>query len=334
MIMNNKVTMQQIADKLNISKVTVSKALSGKDGVGQDMREKIKATAELMGYSQPAPRTDSSFGIVGVLVTEVFFEKDENFYSRLFKNLYNSAIDDNLFLILNKVSVSAMSNLKAPPVCECDNLRGIIVLGQMSLAYTEFLASLKLPLVLVDYYYQGLKADCVTTDNLYAMYNATNYLYDHGHRKIGFLGNPRQTSSIQDRYLGYCKSLLEHELPIVPEYNILERNDDGEQVEIVLPEDMPTAFACNSDQAAARLCRKLKRAGYRVPEDVSIIGFDNVSHGTMMEPALTTVNVNRRDMAKNAVDVLLRRIKNPTADARNIICRANIIERDSIKTIE
>lgn len=334
--MKSKVSMQQIADRLEISKVTVSKALSDKEGVGDDLRARIKAVAQEVGYQPQTQNTKSewAYRTIGVLVTDVFFEKDENFYSRLYKNLYNSAIAEKVFLTLYKITPERMAALESPEVCNCPSLVGLLVLGQISREYTAFLISLNIPLVLVDFYYQGLKVDSVTTDNLYAMYDAVNYLYQHGHRKIGFLGNQRQTSSIQDRYLGYCKSMLEHNLPILSEYTLLERNDEGEQIEIKLPSALPTAVVCNSDQAAARLCRELKHAGLRVPEDVSVIGFDNVSHGTMFEPLITTINVNRREMAKSAIDSLMRRIRHPEADARSIICRTNIIERESVQTIE
>lgn len=331
----SKVSMQQIADILEISKVTVSKALSDKAGVGEDLRAKIKAVAAEVGYQlqKQGSESECAYSTIGILVTDVFFEKDENFYSRLYKNLYNSAIAEKVFLTLYKITPEDMDSQTIPEICNCPSLVGLLVLGQISRAYTEFLISLDIPIVLVDFYYQGLKADSVTTDNLYAMYDAVNYLYQRGHRKIGFLGNQRQTSSIQDRYLGYCKSMMEHNLPILPEYTVLEHNDAGEQIEIMLPDEPPTAFVCNSDQAAARLCRKLKQLGFRIPQDVSIIGFDNVSHGTMLEPLITTVNVNRREMAKSAIDTLMRRIKHPEADARSIICRTNIIERESVLTL-
>lgn len=334
---NKKITMQDIANAIGVSKVTVSKALGGKEGVGEELSTRIQQYARQHGYvprTGNKPANTAASPLIGVLVSEVFFEQDEIFYGRLHKTLYNEAAANGDYLVLEKISAASQSKNRPPEITLQLKLKGLLVLGQMSRQYTEYLATLGIPLVLVDYYYPDYsEADYVVTNNLYSMYEAVNYLYAKGHREIGFLGNPAQTSSIQDRYLGYRKSLMEHQLPIVPEYELHERNSNGEPIDIILPQKMPTAFACNSDKAAVDLCKILIQSGYRVPEDVSVIGFDNIIYSALFMPSISTVNVNLLDMAKNSLSLLKRRIHNPDADYRCVICQTNIIDRESILDI-
>jgi LacI family transcriptional regulator len=331
-----RVTMQDIADRLGISKVTVSKALNDKPGVSEELKKKIIDLAVEMNYkinsAAKALKTNRT-GNIGVIVPEIFFTKNELFYTRIYHNIEKQASKRKINTIITILTAEDEANNEIPLMCKEQKVDGILVLGQVSHKYINYLQNLNFPTVLVDFYYRDINLDHVVTDNFYASYNVTSYLIESGHKKIGFLGNTKLYTSIQDRYLGYCKALLEHGLELNDKYVIKERNDYGVYIDIELPENLPTAFVCNCDKAAYLLGNKLISLGYKVPDDVSIVGFDDVEFSTMFIPNITTVRVRREEMAEKAVKQLLSRIDNNDNLGQRIVIGADIIHRDSVKAI-
>lgn len=330
-----KVTLQNIADKIGVTKVTVSKALSGKDGVSDEMRSKIRKLAVEMGYytKNTSGRSQSSYTSLALLVPEVFLEDDEFFYTRLFKNIYEQAAANDFMLMLNVVHKSEESSYTIPPALSTSNCHGIILLGQLSEPYVEFLKTFDLPIVMVDFYYPNVNLNCIITDNLYGMYEATNYLISLGHTEIGFVGNFNLTSSIQDRYLGYCKALLDNHIEMNPGYHLLERDNNGKWLDFDIPSPSPTAFVCNNDRTAHRLLSRLTAKGYRVPDDVSVIGFDDILHSAITMPQITTVRVDQISMAANTISTMKKLLNSFEVQELRIVIPTAIIERDSCKRI-
>ena len=211
---------------------------------------------------------------------------------------------------------------------------GYIVLGQVSKAYVEALQNTDCALVFLDFYTDQANMDCVLTDNFYAVYEMTNYLIEQGHRRIAFVGNLHSTSSIQDRYLGYYKSMLEHRLPHTPELVINDRNEQGKFIPLELPEQLPTAFVCNCDQVAYELMQTLNRKGYRVPDDCSVVGFDNDLYSELASPKLTTVAVDREEMARTAAKIVLKKVKKSETRYGRVFVKGNLIHRESVRLLQ
>jgi LacI family transcriptional regulator len=138
------------------------------------------------------------------------------------------------------------------------------------------------------------------------------------------------TSSIQDRYLGYYKSLLEHGKDLNADWIINDRDKRGKYIEFKLPKEMPSAFVCNCDQVAHLFVNRLKQEGYRVPEDVSVVGFDNDIYATITEPNLTTVEVDIDEMVTEAVKVIIKKVQgNKKCYGRQSV-KGKIVKRDSV----
>lgn len=115
---------------------------------------------------------------------------------------------------------------------------------------------------------------------------------------------------------------------------INDRDEEGRYIEMKLPERLPTAFVCNNDQVAHNLIQQLKREGYNVPDDCSVVGFDNDVYATLTEPQLTTVEVNVEEMAGNAAEFIIEKVKNPIKTYGRVSVKGKIIYRDSVKEIK
>jgi len=326
--------MQDIADRLGVSKVTVSKALNDKDGVGEELRLKIKKTAKEMGYRYNTSAKSVKLGItynIGVVSHEKFTGTD-SFYMSFYKMISKELDKKGYSAILHILSAKDEAELQLPRSYYERKADGLIILGQVSSEYVELLTGIDIPVVFLDFYDKHNEIDSVISDNFYAAYELTNYLINSGHREIAYIGNIYATSSIQDRYLGYLKSLLEHRITPNPDYVINDRLEDGTLIDIELPETMPTAFVCNCDKVAYNFVIKLKQSGYRIPEDISIVGFDNDIYATLTKPNLTTVQVNVTEMTALAVNMIINKINNNKSYGR-IPVKGKIIIRDSVKRI-
>ncbi len=334
--MKNNVTMQDIANQLGVSKVTVSKALNNKEGVSDQLKAKIKVTAKDMGYRYNALaralKVSHSFNI-GVIIAERFTGDHKSFYTGFYQHLSRVLDTYEYSGILNILSDQAEKGLALPRVYLERKVDGFIILGQISKKYIEILQNIDIPIIFLDFYDDHVGIDAVITDNFYGAYELTNYLISNGHREIAYVGNLHATSSIQDRFLGYYKSLLEHQIPLNNDYIINDRDENGKFIDLFLPAQIPSAFVCNCDQIAYNLINKLKTSGYKVPEDCSVVGFDNDIFATISEPQITTVEVNIKEMANTVVRYMIEKVTDGNKKYGRVLIKGKIIYRDSVKTI-
>ena len=211
---------------------------------------------------------------------------------------------------------------------------GLIVLGQLSEDYIDRLMQHNLPTVFLDFYGSRDDVDSVLSDSFYGAYMLTSHLIENGHRRIGFLGSISSTSSIQDRYLGYYKALLENRIPLRQDWVIADRSNESDIFpEFTLPNDMPTAFVCNCDETAYKLVNQLKAAGYSIPDDISVVGYDNHIYSTICNPRLTTIDVNSRVMSTEAVDIILHKIRDGNYRRGRTLVTGKLVRRGSVKNL-
>lgn len=333
--MAKNVTLADIAAKVGVSNVAVSKALSGKPGVSEELRTKIKDVAEEMGYvpSAAGKAVVNVTGNIGVIVPEHYYG-NISFYARLYEKVVRALYDNEYYGILELLAQEDERTGKIPKVMQDEKVDGLIFLGQMDETYIrKIVQQTDLPVFFLDTYVPFLELDTVISDGYYGTYQLTNYLIKLGHRKIGFVGSVDATSSIADRYWGYRRSLRENGIAFVPEWEIADRDSNGKSLEHMLdgPGEMD-AFVCNCDYAARILIRNFEEAGYRVPEDVSIVGFDNFLPTTMEENRITTYEVDMERMAEICVKSLIRKIKKKKYVSGIQIVTGKIVEKQTVKS--
>ncbi|MCA1292956.1 LacI family DNA-binding transcriptional regulator [Paenibacillus sp. alder61] len=335
--MRSNITMKDIADKLGVSSVTVSKALNNKEGVSESLKQKIRTVASEMGYRFNSAAKSIKDGYsynIGVMIPQRFTGINDSFYLRVYQQIAIHLDRYGYFGILNILSSEDEEQLNFPRVYSENKVDGIIILGQIGKPYIETVQNMALPKLFLDFYDEHANIDSIVTDNFYGAYEITNYLIQMGHREIAYVGNIYSTSSIQDRFLGYYKSLLEHGLTFEERLLLKDRDEKGVYVDIELPDKMPTAFVCNCDQVAYNLFERLTAQGYKVPNDCSVVGFDNDIYATLTNPPLTTVEVDIAQMARTAVKAIMEQISSPNRRSGRVLVQGKIIYRGSVKRIE
>ena len=334
-----KVRLADIAEKLGVSIVTVSKAISDKDGVGEELRAKIKDLAFQMGYIQKSrqnqnARGDSYTGNIGVVIPAHFFDRSSSFYWTMYNALSRELLSRGWYAIMEQLDSKEEFDLALPQIVQNNKVDGIILLGQTSEDYARFFINQYKNTVFLDFYIDDSGIDSVTTDNFYGEYQLTRHLINLGHRRILYVGNFNATTSITDRFMGFMKAMLENGLRADVADIINDRDRKGLYVPIRLPESLPTAFVCNCDETARRLIALLRERGLSVPRDISVVGFDNfLSDGQELEPALTTVEVDSSAMARTAVDMLTKKITGDPYTHGHTVISGRLLIRDSARKI-
>lgn len=329
--MPKTIRMADIAQKVGVSTVTVSKALGDKEGVSDEIRQKIKLVAQEMGYSSEAKAKKSvkNTGNIGILIPEGFVERGRSFYWKMYEVLFRCLAAAGYYGILEMLQPTAQEEPVKPHVMRDAKIDGIVLIGQESEHYREMLRSnSKIPVVYLDSYDLMDGKDCIISDGYHGTAAVTSHLIQLGHRDIRFVGSLNCTASINDRFFGFCRAMLEHGLTAGPEMDLPDRLKDG-TLHIVLPEKIPTAFVCNCDVVACELINKLREAGYRVPEDVSVAGFDDYVFPGFGSPEVTTYAVDIDTMAQACVNRLLKKITNPYYVANMRIVTGRLIVRET-----
>ena len=319
--------MADIAEKLHISVVTVSKAMAGKEGVGDELREKILAVANEMGYEVKKDKKNSAelakagTDNIGIVVPSRFMDRAASFYANMYNALSKELLAHGYYAVIEQLENTAEERLELPQIIKNGKVDGVIFLGQVSQAYAKFITGTHSPFMFLDFYSDDENVDSVTTDNFYGEYVLTKHLIDLGHRDIRYVGTFGVTTSINDRFMGFLKAMLEHNLSTSVADIIDDRDKNGVYKPIVLPKNIPTAFVCNCDEVAVTLIRTLHERGLRVPDDVSVVGFDDFVTSTQMSSKLTTVAVDFEAMARSAVDIIIKKIAGLAYNTgRTVIC--------------
>ena len=339
--MAKAVKLSDIAERVGVSTVTVSKALSGQKGVSEEVREKIRSIAEELGYQQPSAARKSqnhkNFNI-GILISERFLVKYESFYWQMYQAVATRATAEECFTMLEVIGKAEEESSRMPKLVQERKVDGIIVIGKMMDAYLQHLnTEAGIPVIYLDYYNGREASDSVISNSYYGTYELTYYLYHMGHCKIAYVGTLLAMESITDRYFGYQKALLELGLEQKKEWVLDDRHIETGEIDTVnmlqIPKDMPTAFVCNCDLTASFLIKKLKDNGYRVPEDISVVGFDNYLYPGLSDIQITTYEVDLEEMARRAIHNMISKISNENYKPGIHIVEGHMVLKESVAQI-
>lgn len=332
-----KVRLADIAKQVGVSSVTVHNALSGNKGVSGEMRKKILKAAEEMGYRQDSPAKNKGqegggFWKIGVIIAENYLAQYSTYYWKMYQELSLAATGKQCYTTIEVLKKEAeRKTMELPRIVVNDSIDALIIIGEIDKGYVRHLKKeMDKPLVFLDFYDNEIAKDAVIADNFQGMYQMTELLFSQGFQEIGFIGSIYATSSIMDRYCGFMKSVLEHKVQVHQEWIIEDRDNLG-QVGFELPRRLPQAFACNCDLVAGHVISKLQERGYRVPEDISVTGFDNFLQPGFADMRITTYEVNTKAMVKVALDKILKQLKNPDRGRNLEIISGHVVWKNSVK---
>lgn len=345
--MKRKVTVQDIADALNISRNTVSKVINGTGTVSNDTKIKVFNKASELGYKQfsminqsitntitPQPNCEIALFSHSVLSTS-------HFSSHLLHTFQEQISELGYRLSMYTIRDDFMNQCELPPNFNNESTIGIIVIEMFNERYTEFLCNLEIPTLFIDTFANTngkvLKSDVMYMENLNSSYQMTLSLITNGFKKIGFVGDYLHCHSFYERWCGYHKAMQDSSLNNYNEYCILENdnlpyyNPEWLASKINTLPALPEAFVCANDYVAIDVIRALKSMNLSIPDDIRICGFDNSTESRIIDPPLTTANIPSESMGHFAADILLSRIQHPDLSYRTLYVQTQVITRLSTK---
>ncbi|MFD3258559.1 LacI family DNA-binding transcriptional regulator [Paenibacillus lentus] len=339
MARRKKISMQDIADQLEISKNAVSLALTNKKGVSDELRSRIIHTAKEMGYGPYAISENGNSNIL-VLVPERIMSYQDNdhfqFYHDMIWGLEKSIRSKGFNAVIAPVDRESEQRLQLPRLFMDISYRGVILFGITRPEYARLVWEQDVRLVMMDSYYRDLPCPVVTSANMEGAYEAVSYLIKCGHEEIGFIGPVNLTTSHEERWLGYWKAMQSGRLKIRAEHCLTSSegyDDTAEEISSFLSglSELPSAFFCGNDRIAYILTELLHERNIAVPEDVSIAGYDDLHYDSSSGVHMTTMRVEKERMCDAAATLLLS-LDEPSREAIRWSVAPSLIVRQSVQS--
>jgi len=326
------ITIYDVAREANVSYSTVSRVINNK-GVSADKRERVlRAMAEL-GYVANLQARSLAGGkshIIGLLVHSLAID----YFAEIARGVDDelAAIQYDLMLYTTHRRKGRESAYVAKVTRNLvDGL--LLVLPRNSEAYLDALRHRHFPHVLVDHQGLGFDVPSVSATNRQGGYDGTSYLIKLGHRRIGFITGDMELGCARDRLAGYREAMSDAGIPVDPtlirEGNFLQPRGFTCANELLELAERPTAIFASNDVSAFGAMEAVRNHGLRIPDDISILGFDDISQAAQVHPSLTTVRQPLAEMGRAAARLLLSCIKQPDAAVQQIILPTELIVRQS-----
>lgn len=338
-----KITIQDVAKELNLSRNTVAKALNNSDTVAYETRYVVIKKAYEMGYSKLSPVVLNEFKIKDKLEkakTVVVLARRElsTFWNRIIMGISDELNKNNCRLQFNFISEEDEANHVLPLDMQTD-MSGIIILSVFNKSYLELIIRKDVPVVFLDgpsdVHEIAYLGDVIIFEGGHSTKTLTKHLIEQGMTKIGFIGDTSYCRTIADRYNGYKTALTECGIELDEQFVITKHVEHKyyRQDEIVaaiekLP-SMPEAFVCANDDIAKDVMLWLKRKGVKIPEDVAVTGFDDKEEVELLSPSLTTVHIGNQRMGRRLVQRLMWRIDNIDLPKEIVIINTQVVIRES-----
>lgn len=331
-------TIKDIANKLNVSISTVSRAFNDKYDIKKETKELILKTAKEMGYT-PNPIAKSlskkRSSNIGIVVPEFINE----YYSEIVIALQEFLIANGYQVLVMQSDESEEQELINAQTLINNMVDGLIVApttGNKNMQYYHDRIKEGYPIVFLNRIEESVPVSKVVFNNMKWSFFATEHLIRQGYKKIYHLSGYKDLSVSYERIQGFKKALKKHHFP-KENFKIIEAGllaKEGMEVieDLIYNHDIPDAFFCVNDMVALGAIKKLKDNGYRVPEDVAFVGFTETRMAELVTPQLSSVKQPTYEMAKKAGELLLKRIKDENTAIETIVMNGEFnIRQSSIK---
>ncbi|MBM7567689.1 LacI family DNA-binding transcriptional regulator [Paenibacillus sacheonensis] len=328
---------KDVAKKAGVSVTTVSRVLNGEKYVKDDLKDRVKQAIDELGYT-PSHIARSlvrkKTNLIGVIVPDV----TSSFYSTILSSIEKTASMNDYNLLVCNIIEDIDKELKYLNVFKEMRVDGIIIMHEkLNDEIRDMIHKLGIPIIFSSVKPTDQAFASVIIDDYTAAYDATRYLIELGHERIGFIGGDmRDVTSGQNRYIGYCRAMADSSLPLVDEHVRFGdyKTQSGYDLirELLACEDRPTAVFAVSDDMAVGAMNAVRDQGLAVPDDLSIIGFDGSQLTELVRPRLTSMEQPIQEMGKVTVEVLIDMIMDQEdAPGQDVVLKHQLVVRDSCK---
>jgi len=334
------VTIKEIAEKAGVSTATVSRALNGKPDIALETKKKILAIVKELNYTPnniARAFVTKKTKCIGVVVAD----NANPFYAEIIRGIEETTMRKGYSIILCNTSEDIKREIKAIQVLKEKRVDGMIINPtQKKIEHLRALKEEGIPFVLLNRNIEELEVDCVKNDNIYGAYQATEHLIRLGHKRIGHITGPLYTSSVRERIIGYKKALATYGIPIdeslIANVSLTFQGGYEGALKLLKSSDPPTAIFAYSDIMAIGVIKACKELKIKIPENLSLVGYDDIEISSFIEVPLTTVRQARYTIGTIITDLLIKRIRRPKSKKppQCIVLKPELVIRNSTMPIE
>lgn len=334
------ITAKDVAKRANVSPATVSMVFRNKPGISEATRQKVLAAARELQFEYSNAVKVHRSEILQLLVFKRHGKviADTPFFERMTAGISSRARELGYQLTISYFygNQDVDEQLRSIKSVRCSGL--LLLATEMHMTDLAIFESLRLPIVLLDNWFPGTKYDAVVIDNQSGAIAATNYLMKKGHQRIGYLHSKVKIHNFAERQEGFLRAIQKlSDSTVRPSRWIIPVGTTAEtackDMALYLKDDpfLPTAFFADNDHIAVGCMNALRQAGYRLPQEISIIGFDDMPVGVMTEPQLTTMQVPSERLGALAVERLDAKLRGLTGgETIRIALSPTVLERESV----
>lgn len=335
------VTIKDIAKNAGVSITTVSRALNGYDDVNETTRRKVIELAQKMGYSPNMAARSlimKKTKTLGLLLSDITRRSaKDNIAFEVLCGMNDRAgeLDYDLVLFSTTPQKQKIKSYKA--LCHERGVDGVIIMGiRLDDPYLNEIISSDVACVLIDIPLKGPQAGFVTSDNVGGAYKATRHLLENGHRTIGLINGHAQAHVSSQRLDGYVSAMneygIEPDAALRMDGSFTEEGGKEAAYQLLSRRPDVTAIFCASDLMALGAIQAIRGLGLRIPQDISIVGFDNINVTEYCTPALTTVHQNKYELGYHAAQMLIDLLEGRNVHAQ-LTLPTELVKRDSVASI-
>lgn len=338
-----KPTIKDIAKKAGVSIATVSFVINKTKPISAETKNRVQRTIKSLNY-HPSKSARSlvtgKTGNIGFLLTDDHFLRTEPFYTRIFLGTEFEARSEGYYILLKTIKSDFDKMDTLPRFILNKNVDGIIIAGKIPNILVSRLSTYKIPTVFVDFIPPENNYPLVLIDNIQGGLLATDHLINLGHKNIAFISGDINHPSLSDRLNGYKQALENAKIPIKNNLIITNTNYPDRQNGFNLAKKLftnnegVTAVFAGNDAIAIGVMHYLKDNGFKIPKDVSVIGFDDIEADLMLDPSLTTIRVFKDELGVEALRLIVNVIKNRKSIHKKIVIPVELIVRNSTSPYE
>ncbi len=325
-------TMSDVAARAGVSAATVSRALAGGSVSDRTREVVLQAVGELNYRPNHLARNmrSGSSRIFSLVVSDI----SNPFFTAIARGAEDVAQRNGYSLAVFNTDEDALREAACLNVVGAERSAGLALASTNQAGEAlEHLLRLRIPVVAIDRRVTSATTDVVTVDNSTAAHEAVEHLITLGHHRIAIVGGPESASTAQERQLGYERALRDHRIPIDPELirhaNFRESGGRSETLALLDLPHPPTAIFSVNNLTTLGVLRALRERGVEIPREMSVVAFDDLPIGDLLDPPVTVVQQPTYQIGARAAELLLRRIRDPAAPAQEVLLSARLIIRGS-----
>ncbi len=326
-------TMKEVAKRAGVSVATVSRVLNNHSRVDPMLRDRVNAAMEALHYqpNRVAQRLRAGAGgVIGLIISDI----TNPFFVSVVRSVEDVAYENGLSVLLCNSDENPSKQQMYIKVMQAEDVAGLIITPNIETDNSiNTLVESKMALVFMDRRVEGVDIDSVTVDSASGTRDAVQHLINLGHRRIAMISGTPAISTGRERYDAFIQTLHENKISPVPELLRpgLFRQESGYKLTMELLDlpERPTAIFASNNLLALGMLQALHERNVRVPEEVAVVGFDDMPWAGALWPPLTAVAQPTYQLGHEAARLLMRRINNPQAPVENIVLKPELIVRRS-----